>query len=75
MGNAGIKKKHWIKFLMSRGCIDVKGTNHIKYKCPNCLRPIIFQNGKEIPQFQVKNNLKEMGVSFEDFLTWVSKNC
>ena len=72
---APVKMKCWIQFLVSRGCKPQKGTNHLKYRCPKQLRSIIFQNGKEIPMFHVRTNLKSMQVDLNKFLDWLDKNC
>ena len=77
MGNhRPIRKTCWINFLKSKGCVEAKGTNHIKWKCPGCCRSIIFRNApKEIPFAHIITNLDTMGVSIEDFLSWIAKNC
>lgn len=75
-GTAPIRTKCWIKFLESKGCYPARGTNHTKWKCPGCLRSIIFDRGqKDIPHVHVRTNLKNMGFSIVDFTKWMDENC
>jgi len=74
--NRPIKTICWIKFLKSRNCTPGKGTNHTKWKCPNCCRSIIFREAdKELPFFHVRTNLQTMGISIDEFLKWIEENC
>ncbi len=44
------------------------GGGHIKYTRCDCLRPIIFQSHIEpVPEFIIKNNLRVLGYSKDDF--------
>ena len=71
-----IKKKCWINFLKYKNCIPSNGTNHVKWKCPNCLQSIIFRNGdKDIPFGHIKTNLSTMEITIEEFMNWVKENC
>jgi len=64
------------KISQENNCVEKSGSKHIKYKCPGCLRPIMFcHGGKEVNQFQVRNNLKDMGVTWEEFKEWMDNNC
>jgi hypothetical protein len=73
-----IKTKCWESFLIYKGCHfkDNDGTSHHKWRCPNCIRSIIFRGAeKEVPFAHINSNLKSMGVPKEDFLDWVAENC
>ena len=75
--NQPVKTKCWVKFLESRGCVfkSIKESHH-KWKCPNCLRSIIFRGAnKEIPFIHIKTNLATLGVSVQEFEEWIKSNC
>lgn len=72
-----IKRKCFENFLESIGCagpFQGKG-DHIKYKCPNCKRPIVFRTIREIPEIHIRTNLSTLGISTNDFLEYKNKNC
>lgn len=77
MGNARpVQVKCWIAFLKSKNCQEAKGKKHAKWKCPGCLRSIIFRDQeKEIPFAHIKSNLQSMGVTVEEFWAWEALNC
>lgn len=57
------------EFLQKVGCnkISVEGS-HEKWARKDLLRPIILQTHKEpIPEFIVKNNLRNLGISKKEF--------
>lgn len=71
-----IKTSCFTKFLQSRGCFEVQGTNHRKWKCPGAFRSITFDRGtKEIPFLHVKTNLINIGVTLSEFKAWSKDNC
>lgn len=78
MGNdRPVKVKCWEKFLKSKDCY-YKSTeaSHDKWRCPNCVRSIVFRGAKkEIPFAHISSNLSSMGVPKEEFLGWVKENC
>lgn len=72
-----VKRKCFDKFLKSLGCsdpINSKG-DHIKYKCPNCKRPIVMRQTKEIPEFHIRTNLETLGIGINQFLKFKQENC
>lgn len=61
------------KFLEYQGCkiIRTKGGHEI-WSRKDLLRPIVLQTHIDpIPEFIVKNNLKLLGCSKEDFHNWI----
>jgi predicted RNA binding protein YcfA (HicA-like mRNA interferase family) len=77
--NRPVKKKDWIRFLRSRGCVEraKKGNSgsHTHWKCPNCYRTITFRiNEKEIPPVHLQTNLSVMGLKLADLYDWLDKN-
>ena len=77
MANARpIKTTCWVKFLISKGCVEAIGSKHYKWKCPGCIRSIIFRGApKEIPFAHIHTNLQTMNVTHEDFWKWIDENC
>ena len=74
--NRPVPKKHWIKFLKAHGCEFLEINNHEKWKCPDCLRPIVFRNApKEIPFTHIKSDLRTLGKTTEYFYEWIRTNC
>ena len=76
-GHRPIKTKCWEKYLEFRGC-HYKSTSgsHHKWRCPGCFRSIIFRGAeKEIPFAHINTNLTTMGITKEEFLKWIKKNC
>lgn len=73
--NRPVKKKYWIRFLIAHGCEEQKrktGTSHVFWKCPNCIRTIVFRNqNKEIPFIHLKTNLDTMGYDLNYLYDWL----
>ncbi len=75
MSPAPVKTSNFINFLEAHECYEVNGTKHNKWRCPNCLRSIIFdRNKKEIPYLHVHSSVKNMGLSMAYFKEWVKNN-
>lgn len=71
-----VKTSDFIKFLEHKGCIEGKGTKHNKWKCPGCLRSIMFDRSKkDIPYLHVHSTIKNMGITMSIFKEWVKENC
>ena len=63
------------EFLFYIGCsrISVEG-GHEKWHKEGCLRPVIIQTHIDpIPEFIVKNNLRPLGLTRNDFVEWLKK--
>lgn len=72
-----VKTSCFESFLISKGCsgpIDAKGS-HVKYKCPNCKRPIMMRQFKTIPEFHIRTNLKSLDTSVTEFIEYMEKYC
>lgn len=75
--NRPIPIKCWEAFLIYSQC-EFKSNNgsHHKWKCPGCLRSVIFHgHKKEVPRFHINTCLATMGVSKNEFNNWSDKNC
>ena len=60
-------------FLEYKGCVRVDNGNegHEKWEKAGIPRPIIFQTHIEpVPEFIVRNGLRDLGVSRTDFAQW-----
>ena len=63
------------KFLFDIGCkrISIEG-GHEKWHKDGCLRPAIIQTHIDpIPEFIVKNNLRSLGLTRNDFINWLKR--
>jgi predicted RNA binding protein YcfA (HicA-like mRNA interferase family) len=62
---------HWReleKFLLSVGCTLVRETRHRVYHRPGLKRPVIVPKYNQIPVFVIRNNLRVLGISVEEYL-------
>ena len=64
------------QFLSDIGCVCVSTSGgHEKWKEEGCLRSVILQTHIDpVPEFIVKNNLRTLGLSRNDFIEWL-KQC
>lgn len=64
-----IKRKQFEAYLRLVGCTlkRTKG-DHFIYDRPGLLRPIVITADREVPVFILRNNLRLLGVSTEEFL-------
>lgn len=75
---SGLKTVNWKrfeKFLIDQGCsFKRQSGGHRVYSYPDIERPIIVPaHGKELPPFIIKNNLKHLGISVEDYKKLIRK--
>ena len=62
-------------FLFDIGCkrISIEG-GHEKWHKDGCLRPVIIQTHIDpIPEFIVKNNLRSLGLTRNEFINWLKR--
>ena len=64
------------QFLSDIGCVCISASGgHEKWKKEGCLRSVILQTHIDpVPEFIVKNNLRTLGLSRNDFIEWL-KQC
>ena len=57
------------KFLFACGCIlkRTEGDHRIYYK-PGMKRPIVVRTVKDLPKFEIKSNLRTLGINTKDYL-------
>lgn len=69
-----ISRKKFEKFLNFVGCYfkRQKG-DHLIYDRVDLKRPVIFTADKEVPVFIVRNNLRTLGISVEEYLEILKK--
>lgn len=62
------------EFLRDEGCVEVKSSDggHEKWTKPGLIRPVIVQTHIDpVPEFIVKNNLRNLGKTSKDFKEWL----
>lgn len=69
-----IKRKKFEKFLTFVGC-TLKRTkrDHFIYDRPGLERPVVITADKEVPVFIVRNNLRVLKISTDEFFTILNK--
>ncbi len=65
-----ITNKQFQKFLIYIGCsLKRSHGDHFIYVRSGLIRPIIISKDNPIPQFIVRNNLKLLGLTWEEFFS------
>jgi predicted RNA binding protein YcfA (HicA-like mRNA interferase family) len=69
-----IKRKKFEKFLEYVGCYlkRTKG-DHLIYDREGLKRPIIITADNDVPVFILRNNLRTLGISLEEYLEIIEK--
>ncbi len=63
-------------FLADKGCEKVESgnTGHEKWSKAGLLRPVVFQTHIDpIPEFIIRNNLRNLGLTSNDLRAWLRK--
>jgi len=69
-----ISWKKFEKFLLYVGCeLERTHGDHRAYTRKGLRRPLIVKAIKDVPVFIIRNNLRELGVSHEEYLEILSK--
>ena len=57
-----------VKILEMAGCVyaRTKG-DHLIYHHPEAIRPVVIPKYKEVPAFVIKNNMRVIGMSREEY--------
>ena len=67
-----IKPTHFqvqVKIFEMAGCVYVRTKgDHLIYQYPGAIRPVIIPKYKEVPTFVIKNNMRVIGMSREEYL-------
>ncbi len=67
-----IKPTHYqvqVKIFEMAGCVYVRTKgDHLIYRYPGAVRPVIIPKYKEVPTFVIKNNMRVIGMSREEYL-------
>lgn len=64
-------------FLAEQGCKEIESgnTGHEKWTKDGMMRPVVFQTHIDpIPEFIIRNNLRNMGLTANDFRSWLRKH-
>jgi len=65
-----ITNKQFQKFLLFVGCsLKRSKGDHFVYTRSDLIRPIVIPNDNPLPQFIIRNNLKLLGISWDEFFS------
>jgi predicted RNA binding protein YcfA (HicA-like mRNA interferase family) len=72
-----IKPTHYqvqVKIFEMAGCVysRTKG-DHLIYHHPGAMRPVVIPKYKEVPAFVIKNNMRVIGMSREQYFELLQK--
>jgi predicted RNA binding protein YcfA (HicA-like mRNA interferase family) len=69
-----IKRKKFELFLRLIGCKlkRIKG-DHLIYMRPGLRRPVVFTTDVDVPVFIIRNNLRTLGMSHEEYLAAIEQ--
>ena len=74
---SGIRPISWKKFekvMLYVGCrYERKNGDHRIYSRSDLKRPVVFPEDKEIPVFIIRNNLRVLGISNDEYLAILEK--
>lgn len=71
---APIKRKKFEKFLVFVGChFKRQKGDHLIYDRADLKRPVVFTTDKEVPIFIIRNNLRTLKISPEEYLEILKK--
>ena len=63
-----------VKIFEEAGCIYMRTKgDHLIYHYPGAVRPVIIPKYKEVPVFVIKNNMRIVGMSRENYLELLLK--
>ena len=72
-----IKPTHYqvqIKIFEMAGCVYVRTKgDHLIYRYPGAVRPVIIPQYKEVPIFVIKNNMRVIEMSREKYLKFLER--
>ena len=63
-----------VKIFEMAGCVyaRTKG-DHLIYHYPDAIRPVVIPKYKEVPAFVIKNNMRVIGMSREQYFEFLEK--
>ncbi|MFA5086610.1 MAG: type II toxin-antitoxin system HicA family toxin [Candidatus Paceibacterota bacterium] len=63
------------QYFLSVGCrLSREKGDHLIYERKDLLRPVVIPKDREIPVFIIKNNLRILGVSHEEYIKGIRKS-
>ena len=58
-----------VRIFESAGCLYVRTKgDHLIYHYPGALRPIVIPKYREVPVFIIRNNMKTIGMTVDEYL-------
>lgn len=71
---APVKRKKFETFLRMVGCsLKRVSGDHLIYTRPNLKRPVIVTADSEVPIFIIRNNLRTLDMSVEEYLNIIEQ--
>jgi predicted RNA binding protein YcfA (HicA-like mRNA interferase family) len=59
-----------IKIFQAAGCIYVRTQgDHMVYHHPDAVRPVVIPKYREVPVFIIRNNMKTIGMTPDEYIT------
>ena len=63
-----------VRIVEAAGCVYVPTQgDHLIYHYPGAKRPVVIPKYKEIPVFLIRNNMKVIGMSVEEYISILNK--
>jgi len=63
-----------VRIFEAAGCVYVRTQeDHLVYHYPGAKRPVVIPKYKEVPVFIIRNNMKVVGMSVEEYITILNK--
>jgi predicted RNA binding protein YcfA (HicA-like mRNA interferase family) len=58
-----------VRIFESAGCLYVRTKgDHLIYHYPGALRPVVIPKYREVPVFIIRNNMKTIGMTVDEYL-------
>ena len=75
MGKLGpVTWQKFEKFLCKQGCrFERQTASHRVYWKPGLQRPLVVPKRKELPVYVIRNNIRLLGISVEDYLKFLDQ--
>jgi hypothetical protein len=74
---SGVKPTNYqvqVKIFEAASCTYVRTQgDHLVYHYPGAKRPVVIPKYKEVPVFIIKNNMKVIGMSVEEYLSFLER--
>jgi len=63
-----------VRIFEAASCVYVRTQgDHLVYHYPGAKRPVVIPKYKEVPVFVIRNNMKVIGMSVEEYISILNK--